>query len=122
MKSTISDELKLRYRPVALLFADEKPEKALEFKEGKWGCVVALFTAAARGKTAVFSKETCGCGGGKIGMGFTDDYGHVPGGIEHFLSTGRGEGYPEGEAYIIAIPGMHQGLAGDWELGIPASG
>lgn len=100
MVSRIAEELKLRYRPVALLFAQEKPEHAIEFKEGHWGCVVALFTAAARGKTAVFSKETCGCPGGKIGLGFTDDYGNTPGGIEYFLSTGKGEGYPEGEAYI----------------------
>lgn len=100
MESRIADELKLRYRPVALLFADEKPDGALEFKEGRWGCVVAMFTAAARGKTAVFSKDTCGCPGGKIGLGFTNDYSHVPGGIEHFLSTGRGEGYPEGEGYL----------------------
>lgn len=100
MVSRIAKELKLRYRPVALLFADEKPEGALEFKEGHWGCVVAMFTAAARGKTAVFSKETCGCAGGKIGLGFTDDYGRTPGGIEYFLSTGKGEGFPEGEAYI----------------------
>lgn len=100
MECRIAKELKLRYRPVALLFADDKPERALEFKEGHWGCVVAMFAAAARGKTVVFSAETCGCGGGKIGLGFTDDYGHVPGGIEHFLSTGRGEGYPEGEGYL----------------------
>lgn len=100
MQSAIADELKLRYRPVALLFSDQKPEGALEFKEGKWGCVVAMFAAAARGKTAVFSKDTCGCPGGKIGLGFTDEYGHIPGGIEYFLSTGRGEGYPEGEGYL----------------------
>jgi len=100
MDSRIAEELKLRYRPVALLFTDEKPEGALEFKEGRWGCVVAMFTAAARGKTAMFSKETCGCPGGRIGLGFTDEYGHMPGGIEYFLSTGKGEGYPEGEAYI----------------------
>lgn len=99
MDSRISKELKLRYQPVALLFADEKPTDALEFKEGRWGCVVAMFTAAARGKTAVFSKETCGCGGGALGLGFTDSY-NVPGGIENFLSTGKGEGFPEGEAYI----------------------
>lgn len=100
MDSRIAEELKLRYRPVALLFADEKPEGALEFKEGKWGCVVAMFTAASRGKAAVFSSQTCGCPGGRIGLGFTDEYNHTPGGIEYFLSTGRGEGYPEGEAYI----------------------
>lgn len=100
MRSAIADELKLRYKPVALLFADEKPAGALEFREGKWGCVVAMFAAAARGKTTVFSKDTCGCPGGKIGLGFTDSYDHVPGGIEYFLSTGRGEGYPEGEAYL----------------------
>ncbi len=100
MQSVISDKLKLRYRPVALLFADQKPVGALEFKDGKWGCVVAMFTAAARGRVAAFSRDTCGCPGGRIGLGFTDDYSHVPGGIEHFLSTGRGEGYPEGEAYI----------------------
>ena len=35
-----------------------------------------------------------------IGLGFVDDYaGGPPGGIEYFLSTGRGQGYPEGEAY-----------------------
>lgn len=108
MHSAIADELKLRYRPVALLFSDEKPEGALQFKEGTWGCVVAMFTAAARGKTAVFSAETCGCAGGKIGLGFTDKYDHVPGGIEHFLSTGRGEGYPEGEAYIKSPELAHE--------------
>ena len=100
MECRIADEIKLRYKPVALLFADEKPAGALEFKEGTWGCVVALFFAAARGKTAAFSAETCGCGGGRVGLGFTDKYDHVAGGIEYFLSTGRGEGYPEGEAYI----------------------
>jgi uncharacterized protein (DUF169 family) len=100
MQSRIAEELKLGYKPVALLFADEKPEGALEFKQGTWGCVVAMFSAAARGKTAAFSAETCGCGGGRIGLGFTDSYDHVPGGIEYFLSTGRGEGYPEGEAYV----------------------
>jgi len=100
MDSRIAEELKLQYRPVALLLADEKPAGALEFKEGTWGCVVAMFFTAARGKTAVFGANTCGCPGGRIGLGFTDSYNHVPGGIEHFLSTGRGEGYPEGEAYL----------------------
>ena len=33
MESRIAKELKLRYKPVALLFTDEKPTGALEFKE-----------------------------------------------------------------------------------------
>lgn len=100
MDSRIAQELKLRYRPVALIFADEKPEQAIEFAKGDRNCVISLFTAASLGKVAVFSKDTCGCPGARVGLGFTDSYDHVPGGIEYFLSHGRGEGYPEGEAYI----------------------
>ena len=59
-----------------------------------------MLSAAAKGKTAVFSRETCGCGGGQIGLGFADEFQEpMMGGIEYFLSIGRGEGYPEGEAY-----------------------
>ncbi len=100
MVSRIAQELKLKYRPVALIFSDEKPDDAIHFAEGEAGCVIGLFAAASKGKTAVFSDATCGCPGGRIGLGFTDSYDHVPGGIDYFLSTGRGEGYPEGEAYV----------------------
>lgn len=100
MQSRIAEELKLKYQPVALMLSNEKPADALEFKQARGGCVIAMFAAASRGKTAVFSKDTCGCPGGKIGLGFTDQYDVVPGGIEYFLSKGRGEGYPEGEGYI----------------------
>ena len=31
MNSELATRLKLRYSPVAVLFSDEKPEKALEF-------------------------------------------------------------------------------------------
>lgn len=97
--SLIAKELKLRYAPVAIIFTDEKPEGALQFKEERWGCVMALFTAAAKGQTAVFDRQTFGCRGGGVGLGFGNQYEVFPGGIEYFLSTGRGEGYREGEAY-----------------------
>ncbi len=100
MISRISKELRLQFSPVALLFSNNRPEEAIQFKKGKWGCVISMLTAAAGGKTAVIDRETCGCFGGKIGLCFGDAYRDFPGGIEYFLSTGRGERYREGEAYI----------------------
>ena len=97
MHSRIAEELKLRCQPVAIVFTNERPEGALQFAPGKWACVISMLNAAAKGRTAVFDKDTCGCGGGTIGLGFGDAFDHTPGGIEYFLSTGRGEGYPEGE-------------------------
>jgi len=99
MDSRIAQELKLRFKPVAVIFTNEKPENALEFKEGRWGCVIAMLTAAGKGKTAVMSRTAHGCGGGGVGLGFTDSFSGIPGGIEYFLSVGRGEGFREGEGY-----------------------
>ena len=98
MESLLAKELKLRYSPVAIIFTDEKPAGAAQFAVGKWGCVISMLTAAAKGKTAVFDAETAGCMGGGVGLGFAD-YSAFPGGIEYFLSTGRGEGFREGEHY-----------------------
>jgi len=81
----------MRYSPVAVVFANEKPEGAAEFSEGSRGCVAALLNSAAKGKTAVFSRKTSGCLGGRAGLGFGNPYPEFPGGIEYFLSTGNRE-------------------------------
>lgn len=86
MQSEIAQRLKLRYSPVAILFTNEKPQGALEFKEGCWGCVAAMLTAAAKGRRAVFSRTTFGCEGGGIGLGLLNQYSE---GMEYFLSTGK---------------------------------
>lgn len=99
MHSEIALRLKLRYSPVAILFTNEKPASALEFLEKKRGCVIAMLTAAAKGREAVFSRRTFGCPGGIVGLGFGNSHSEFPGGFEYFLSTGRGEGYPKGEGY-----------------------
>lgn len=102
MESLLAKELHLINKPVATILTNEKPQGASQFQPGKWGCVMAMMRAASRGKTAVFDRETVGCPGGGVGLGFGDFYktGAVNmGGIEYFLSTGRGEGYPEGEGY-----------------------
>jgi len=99
VESRISRELKLRYQPVAVMFTDNKPENAMQFMEGRRGCVIAMLNAAAKGRTAVFDRKTAGCIGGEVGLGFGNAYPKFPGGIEYFLSTGRGEGYMPGEGY-----------------------
>lgn len=101
MQSRIARELKLRHQPVATIFANDRPEDALSFQPGTRGCVISMLTAASlEGRTAVFDRQTTGCPGGLAGLCFGDKgLKGIRGGFEYFLSTGRGEGYPEGEGY-----------------------
>lgn len=101
MQSEIARRLMLKYSPVAILFSNEKPQDALEFAEGRWGCVAAMLTAAMKGRRVVFSRKTFGCKGGGIGLGLVDEYAD---GFEYFISTGKegappAAGMPEPEAY-----------------------
>jgi uncharacterized protein (DUF169 family) len=89
MNSKIAQAIHTKYSPVAVLLTNEKPENAIQFLEGKHGCVISLLNSAAQGKTAVFDRKTFGCLGGGTGLGFGDTYKNFPGGIDHFLSTGN---------------------------------
>jgi len=94
MESKMAKALGLKFNPVAVVLADDKPEDALQFKKGKWGCVMFLFANAARGKTAAFDAETYGCWGGGVGLGFGNAYEKFPGGVDcftRFLSSGNGQ-------------------------------
>jgi uncharacterized protein (DUF169 family) len=94
MESKIGEALKFKYNPVALLWADDKPDGALQFKEGGWGCVMWLFANAARGRTAVADRTTFGCLGGGTGLGFGNQYLNWQGGADafcRFLSTGSAQ-------------------------------
>lgn len=92
MQSEIARALGLHHQVVALLWSETKPESALQFKEGKWGCVIWQVANAAKGKTAVLDRQTFGCIGGAVGLGFGNAYRDWPGGIEcfyYFLSIGN---------------------------------
>ncbi len=93
--SVIAQYLKMTREPVAVIQADTCPDGALQFREDKWGCIIALLNAASKGSVAALSDRTTVCRGGKVGAGFGP---FETGSIEYFLSTGEPGGRP-GERY-----------------------
>jgi uncharacterized protein (DUF169 family) len=91
MQSKIYNATGMKYPPVAILWSDNKPEKAVQFAPGRWGCVTFLLASAAKGKVAVADRNTFGCIGGGVGLGFGNQYVHFPGGIAEYISTGNAE-------------------------------
>lgn len=94
MGSKLVEALKLKQSPVTLTWVTEKPVGALEFGRDKWGCIMYHLVAAAKGRTAVIGRDTYGCVGGGVGMGFGDCYRNFPGGCEgfyRFLSNGNAD-------------------------------
>lgn len=113
MRSQLQEALAMTLHPVAVLLADEAPEGAARFQEGRWGCVMAMFaTVAGQGRCAAFDRSTYGCWGGGVGLGFGNAYRAFPGGEEcfaRFLSTGNA-GWDRGEEVAARLPAA-RGLA-----------
>ncbi|MGA7768178.1 MAG: DUF169 domain-containing protein [Candidatus Sulfotelmatobacter sp.] len=82
MNSKLVDAIGLKTHAVALTWAGAAPQGAIQFKPGRWGCVVSVFaTVAAKGRVGAFDRKTYGCWGGGVGLGFCNCYENFPGGI-----------------------------------------
>lgn len=105
MNSSIAAALKLSLAPVALIWTDDLPANATQFESGKWGCVMALLASATKGKTVAFARDTFGCVGGGVGLGFGNQYLNFPGGENgfcNFLADGN-EKTPQGKPIADAM-------------------
>jgi len=119
MQSKLAEELALATSPVAVILTDDKPEGALQFKEGAWGCVASTMVAVAKGRTAVFDRKSFGCPGGGVGLGFGDQYTQCNFAIDYLLSngneeiaakTGRRSHMIEGERFFKSPEQVHNWL------------
>lgn len=60
-------------------------------------CVIKLMNHIFQGEETIFTVDSCKCFGYSSNAGFKTGRPEVKGGIEYFLSCGRGEGFPPGE-------------------------
>ena len=60
-------------------------------------CSIEALSQVFQGNETIFSAETSRCFGYQSNAGFKSGWPNVPGGIEYFLSCGRGVGFPPGE-------------------------
>jgi uncharacterized protein (DUF169 family) len=75
MRSIVAEKARLAYKPVAILWSDEKPEGALRIRPGAMTCIMPFFAQVlTKGKTAVFDRESFGCPGARAGLGFGNGY------------------------------------------------
>lgn len=63
----------------------------------KGGCSLALTKKAMAGERVLAAASNAVCKGSNAGFGLSDDLPNIPGGFGHFLSYGKGEGFPKGE-------------------------
>lgn len=111
MNSKIAESIRFQNEPVAIVWTDTLPEGALEFKAGRWGCVMSMVAAVARqGRVAAFSRETYGCWGGGVGLGFGNCYQAFPGGVDGFCGF-LADGNDKTEMGRRIADGMAQGGA-----------
>jgi hypothetical protein len=87
MKSTVVKHGKPEFEPVAVVWSDDIPDNAVEFKEGRFGCILHLFAEASRrGRVAGGSRDTVVCPGGRGALGFGVDFVESESQLDHLAA------------------------------------
>jgi hypothetical protein len=75
MESAIVRNLQPEFEPVAVVWSDAIPDDAVQFKKGKFGCILYLFAEAARrGKITGGNRASIRCNGGRAALGLGVDF------------------------------------------------
>jgi len=75
MKSVILQHLKPEFEPVAVVWSNTIPDDALQYKKGKFGCILYLFAEASRnGRVAGGNRKSIVCNGGRAALGLGVDF------------------------------------------------
>lgn len=70
MESAIVRNLRPEFEPVAVVWSDTVPIGTVQFRKGKFGCILYLFAEASRsGKTTGGSRDSIKCTGGRAALG-----------------------------------------------------
>jgi hypothetical protein len=87
MESAIVRNLQPEFEPVAVVWSDTIPGEAIQFKKGKFGCILYLFAAAARcGKITGGDRNTITCPGGRAALGFGVDFDSSDEMLDHYAA------------------------------------
>ena len=75
MESAIVKNLQPEFEPLSVVWSNTIPDDALQFKKGKFGCILYLFAEAVRhGKVAGGNRDTISCNGGRAALGLGIDF------------------------------------------------
>ncbi len=75
MESEIVRHLQPEFAPVAVVWSDSIPDDALQFKKGRFGCILYLFAEASRrGRVAGGNRDSITCNGGRAALGLGVDF------------------------------------------------
>ncbi|MCL2108545.1 MAG: DUF169 domain-containing protein [Oscillospiraceae bacterium] len=92
----LQQELKMQHGFLSIKRVKLPPEFPLPDYDEK-GCTLKLLNRAFAGETLCFTDTNVTCHGAAANFGLRDGLPSVPGGFGHFISHGRGAGFPPGE-------------------------